>query len=1190
MIRKTIFLALAAMLTCLAAGAQAQRQRFFNLTADEVKIDSLLPFFSCSVPLDGAWADSVYTATIEYPEFIEMGDADIRRYLKISGKPLPGLPEVKTNVVVERRRGHLEVSFAPLAMRGGKYVKLVSFMIDVKSRPAARAKSRTRADESASPADRYAAHSVLATGRWAKIRVPATGIYEITDALIRRAGFSDMSRVKVYGYGGALLSEVLSGEDLAAHDDLKEVATCTVDGRRLFHAQGPVSWSSATAAKRTRNPYSDYGYYFLTESDGEPLTVDSTAFVDSFYPSADDYHTLHEVDNFAWFQGGRNLFEDDPISAGTSRSYVLTPVSTQPGDASISIGITAGQACSGRIDINGTAAGTFTLNGFSEYDHGKETEMTFKISNTGEADTVTITTTAGGPARLDYISACYSEPRPRPTLKGTAFDAPEYVYNITNQDHHADPQADMVIIVPASAKLTPQAQRLKEFHEQHDGMRVNIVPADELYNEFSSGTPDASAYRRYMKMLYDRAESEADMPSYLVLFGDCVWDNRMNTPECSGLNADDLLLCHESDDSFSDVYCYVDDGYFCYLDDGEGGNPRETDKADVAVGRFPVRNVAEAEIMVDKTIRYAGNENAGSWQNRFVFMGDDGNDNQHMSDADDMATLTENLNPAFQVERIMWDAYTRESSSTGNSFPEVTRLIKQRQEAGALIMNYSGHGGPNQLSHERVITINDFAQFANENLPLWITASCNIMPFDSQEANIGETAVLNEKGGAVAFFGTTRTVYVTRNNAINQAYLRALLTPENGGYISIGEAQRRAKNELVTSGADRSENKLQYSLLGDPALKLNIPRPGAVIDSINGTPVGADGELPQLSAGSVVKVHGHVQTAEGGKDESFNGVVTALVRDAEKLIVCKLNNTGNEGASVPFEYYDRSTVLFNGNDSVRGGEFSFTFAVPKDIDYSNQTGMINVLALNSATHDAVNGCDGNFIVGGTGALGTDSIGPSLYCYLNSPSFADGGDVNTTPYFVAEIFDKDGINTTGSGIGHDLVLTIDGDMAKTYVLNDYFEYDFGSYTRGSTYYSIPALTPGRHTLTFRAWDIMNNSSTAELTFNVVEGLSPNLLGIDCTSNPARTNTTFIITHDRTGSNIDVEIEVFDISGRPLWRHTESGVSATGAYTVDWDLTADDGGRLQTGVYIYRVKIGGEGGKMVSKAKKLIIIGG
>lgn len=152
-----------------------------------------------------------------------------------------------------------------------------------------------------------------------------------------------------------------------------------------------------------------------------------------------------------------------------------------------------------------------------------------------------------------------------------------------------------------------------------------------------------------MKMLYDRASSEEDMPSYLLLFGDCVWDNRLNTTECSSLDADDLLLCHESEDSFNDVDCYVDDGFFCYLDDGEGGDPFATDKLDVAVGRFPVRNEAEAKIMVDKTINYIENANAGSWQNKFVFMGDDGNDNQHMRDADQMATLVENINPRSRL-------------------------------------------------------------------------------------------------------------------------------------------------------------------------------------------------------------------------------------------------------------------------------------------------------------------------------------------------------------------------------------------------------------------------------------------------------------------------------------------------------------------------------------------------------------
>ena len=527
MIKAKLFLPLLALLAFCVTGVSGKSEKFFNLTADEVKIDSVLPYFTYSMPLEGAWEDSVYTVSIEYPEFLEMSDADAGRYDQITGKPLPTLPAVPSRVVVERRRGHLEVAFVPLVERGGKRMKLVSFMLDVKSRPVSHAKAATRAAASRSRADRYAAHSVLASGTWAKIRVPSTGIYELTEALVRSAGLSDISRVKVYGYGGALQNEVLTEEDLVKYDDLKEVPTCMVGGRRLFHAQGPVSWSSEKARSRTRNPYSDYGYYFLTESDGNPLTVDSTAFVDSFYPSADDYHALHEVDNFAWFQGGRNLFEDDPINLGASKSYVLAPPSAVPGDASVTVAATVGQPSTVRVAINGVDVGTLEFKSFSDYDEGKEVMQTYDIQNTGIADTITLTTVSGGPARLDYISASYANPAPRPTLAGRSFPSPEYVYNITNQDHHADPQADMVIIVPTTAKLTAEAQRLKEFHEQRDGMRVNIVPADELYNEFSSGTPDANAYRRYLKMMYDRAETEADMPSYLLLFGDCVWDNRL---------------------------------------------------------------------------------------------------------------------------------------------------------------------------------------------------------------------------------------------------------------------------------------------------------------------------------------------------------------------------------------------------------------------------------------------------------------------------------------------------------------------------------------------------------------------------------------------------------------------------------------------------------------------------------------
>ena len=1156
-------------------------QRFFNLTADEVRIDTLLPRFTYTIPLGDNYADSTYTVELRYPEFLDMDKDDVARYAAISGEPLPAMPEISSCVAVNRKKGVLVVSFTPLVYREGVYRKLVSFMLSVE---ASGSLTVHRASSASSASGRYASHSVLAEGSWAKIRVPETGIYELTESVIKSAGFSDLSQVKIYGYGGALQNETLEGDELAALDDLSEVATCTAGGRRLFFAQGPVTWSGNTTTARTRNPYSDYGYYFITESDDEPLTVDSATFVSDIYPSTKDYHTLYEVDDYAWFEGGRNLYESSSIAEGSSKSYTIeTP--GYDSDGKITVVVTAGTASKAQIAVNDSVVGTLSMS-LGSYDSGDDATGIYSVHNLAAVNTVTVTATSGGPLRLDYIQAVFATPRDLPALSTTAFDAPEYVHNITNQDLHADAGYQMVIIVPTSQKLVTQAERIKTLHEEHDGMSVRIVPADELYNEFSSGTPDANAYRRYMKMLYDRAEGDDDMPRYLLLFGDCAWDNRMNSSSWANYSTDDFLLCYESENSFSKTSCYVDDGFFCYLDDGEGGNPLSSDMLDIAVGRFPVRDASEAEILVDKTVDYVENDNAGAWENIVMFLGDDGNDNRHMTDADDIATSLETIDPALHVKRVMWDAYTRVSTASGNTYPEVTELITEQQSAGALMINYSGHGAEYSISHEKVLMLDDFKNFTNTNMPFWVTASCDIAPFDGQTENIGEQILLNADGGAVAFFGTSRTVYVTRNKAINLAFTELLFTPVDGEYISLGEAQRLAKNQLITSGQDLTTNKLQYSLLGDPALKLNIATVDAVIDSINGIAVGGDVQA-QLKAGSVATVKGHIES-DGTRMTSFTGLVTATVRDSKELVVCKLNDTSSDGASTAFTYYDRTNTLFNGTDSVVGGEFSFSFAVPMDINYSDETGLINIFAVDDNTKLLANGYSEDFTVGGTETTSNDSIGPSIYCYLNSSSFTNGDDVNTTPYFYATVSDKDGLNTTGAGIGHDMVLIIDGEMSKTYILNDNFVYDFGSYTSGSTYYSIPELDEGEHKLKFRAWDILNNSSSTELTFNVVKGLTPTLYSIGVTSNPAYTSTTFIINHDRTGSDMDVRIDLFDTGGRILWRHEESGVPTSSAYTIDWDLTTSTGSRLQTGVYLYRVYVSCESGNSVSKTKKLIVI--
>ncbi len=1166
---------LAGILAFLSLCLTASAQRFFNLTYDETSVDSVLPRFTYSIPLAEDYRDSIYTSSILYPEFVDMTALDVQHYRELSTDSLPALPHITQRVVMDRGRGMLNVQFCPLVYRDGKYQILVSFMLRVDARAAGRPARRAARRALMSVGSRYAAHSVLASGRWVKIRVPSSGVYEVSAALARKAGFADLSKVKVYGYGGNLQNERLDGNELQALDDLKEVATCTVNGRRLFYANGPVTWSSNTATRRTRNPYSDYGYYFLTSDEAEPLTVDSTAFLNSFYPSTNDYHSLYEVDGYSWYNGGRNLFDTEPIANGHTKRVVLTNTS-HSSSGKLSVNLTAGSRTEAQVMVNDSVLGTLYIY-LGEYDKGNERAATYALNNLHTTDTVKIKVISGGPARLDYVQMAWERPRPAPNLRG-AFPSPEYVYTITNQDHHADPEADMVMIIPTSQKLKAQAQRLAAFHEKHDTLRVNIVPADELYNEFSSGTPDANAYRRYLKMLYDRAGHGGRAPRYLLLFGDCVWDNRLRTADCSSLNADDLLLCYESENSFNTVECYVDDGFYGLLDDGEGTNPQSADMLDLAVGRFPVRTEAEARVLVDKTIGYVSNKNAGAWQNVLMFMGDDGNNNMHMDDANKAADDIAARYPGYQIKKVMWDAYTQEMSSTGRSYPEVSSIVKQQQRNGALIMDYAGHGRPDQISHESVLKLTDFKGFTNKNLPLWITASCDIMPFDGIEENIGEAAMLNQAGGAVAFFGTTRTVWANYNKVINMAFLRLVLGQDGGKPMTMGEAQRQAKNLMITAGQDLTTNKLQYSLLGDPAIALNQPQMKVVVDSINGQPVGSTPIT--LKAASVARVSGHIENAT-----RFSGTMTAVVLDSKELVTCRQNASADADSS--FQFYNRSKAIYSGSDSVVAGKFSLRFAVPVDLNYSGDTGEMNIYAVNNEHTLTAHGYTDNFVLGGSAAL-TDTVGPKIFCYLNTPDFVSGDRVNTTPYFVAQISDDDGINATGNGVGHDMQLIIDGKATQTYTLNDNFAYDFGTYTSGSVGFTLPMLEPGPHKLMFRAWDTMNNPSTVQLDFKVVKGLKPTIYNVSTTRNPASTSTTFIISHNFGGSNVDVILDVYDLSGRLLWTHSESGPSTTGTYSVDWNLTQNNGYRVPTGVYLYRARVSCDGSGAASKARKLVII--
>ena len=365
-------------------------------------------------------------------------------------------------------------------------------------------------------------------------------------------------------------------------------------------------------------------------------------------------------------------------------------------------------------------------------------------------------------------------------------------------------------------------------------------------------------------------------------------------------------------------------------------------------------------------------------------------------------------------------------------------------------------------------------------------------------------------------------------------------------------------------------------------MRLNLPTAQVAIDSIAGVDV-TDGKNAHIKAGQVITVTGHIVD-----NDDFSGKVSLTVRDNLEKIVTRGNTASEKDYVGPFTYTDRTKKIFSGDNVVKDGRFQITFAVPKDINYSGETGLINAFAINDDRTIIANGYSENVVIGGSDIAANDSVGPSVYCYLNSPSFVNGGAVNPTPYFVAEINDKDGINVSGSGIGHDMLLIIDGKQTQTYTLNDNFSFDFGSYTSGTTYYVIPELAVGKHSLKFRVWDILNNVTTSELQFEVKKGVKPSF-SVSCTDNPARDNTTFIIAHDRNGSDVSVTLEVFDMSGRLLLRRQESGASNGSLYTMNWNLDLDGGAKIQTGVYLYRVQLTADGATTTSKAKKLVVIG-
>lgn len=756
-------------------------------------------------------------------------------------------------------------------------------------------------------------------------------------------------------------------------------------------------------------------------------------------------------------------------------------------------------------------------------------------------------------------------------FNGAGYYSTAFVEKVANQNLHHLSNLDYLIITHID--FLDEANRLAAFHSENSGMATYVTTPEKIYNEFSSGSQDITAIRDFAKMLYDKSDPGKEL-KYLLLFGDASYDYKDHLPDNTN-----FVPCWESMESLNIVHSIATDDYYGYLDDGEGDPDANSDRVDIGIGRFVVGSVEEARMAVDKSVRYATNTDQvmGPWRNLITFIGDDGDNNLHLNHGETLSNYVYNNFPVYNIDKIYVDAYKQVSTPSGQRAPEVNRAINNRMEQGSLIMNYNGHGGEIGWGHERFLEIADINSWSNfDMMPIFITATCEFSRYDDPtRVSAGELVFLNDNGGSIALFSTARATFASSNLALNMAiYKDNIFTKVNGDYPCFGDVIMKSK---VLGG----DNDKKFILMGDPALKLAYPDYRAETVRIN-EKILIDEIKDTLNALSQVRIEGIITDEDGNAMTNYNGVIYPTIFDKYSEIV----TLGDENSPTTFDL--RQSILFNGKASISGGKFLIDFIVPKDIAYKYGGGRISYY-LKSDVNDG-HGYYENIMIGGYDETAReDDEGPEIRLFMNDTTFVPGGKTDENPIMLARVIDESGINTTGNGIGHDIMATLDDDNTQSFILNQFYEADIDSYNSGHISYPFRNIPEGEHTLSLKVWDIYNNSSTAYLKFVVVNAANiivENLLNYP---NPFTQSTSFIFDHNQSGQEIDVLIEIFN-SGGTLVKTIETRMSPEGYQSdpIEWDGSTDSGGKIGRGFYVYRVVVRTQDGSTQQDQSKLVYV--
>jgi len=1090
--------------------------------------------------------------------------------------------------------------------------------------------------------------SVLATGHWVKAQTNQTGIHRISYSALKSMKFQSPKNVKVFGFPPGQLSRMNSTpspDDLLPYriwqTNDKQGNECL-----LFFVPGSVAWYFDPLSKsfiHSSNQFSKgQSILYLTEDSVIDQSVPQSATIlenPSAIVSEFDDFSLFKDDQYNLIESGSRWFSS-LLTSGTTlkKKFIFTNhINNEPVIANIAAAGRCDIPTSLSLTINNAVVGIMDFapySNFSDADFANVNESV--ISKKIDGDEISLSLLYNAPGNgmcwLDFISV---QTRCKLNMRGGQFifcdsrsvgpgvitefhigyagngvkiwditnplkptgissfsmintlafkavtdslrwfiafdplsDFPgvENIEDLNNQNLHGLPTPDMVIITTPDFKS--EADRLASFHFQNSGMAVAVINVSQIFNEFSGGIADATAIRNFVRMLYRKSlKNNTSKLKYLLLFGKGTYDN---VHDVSPQNPC-FIPTWQSESSVNPATSYVSDDYFGLLGEDEGD---QKGNVDIGIGRIPCINLAEANAAVEKTIHYSSSSTMGDWRNIICFIGDDEDNNIHVADSENLANFVNTYYPAFYTDKIYLDAF-REETNPEKRYPGVNKALNNRIKDGALIINYIGHANEEGLASEKILTISAIDSWSNINkLPVFVTATCEFSRWDMKnKQSAGEHVLFNKAGGGVALFSTTRLVYSSSNFDINKNFFKYVFQSDNeGNNLRMGDIIRLSKNE---SGGNT--NSYKFSLLGDPALQISYPKLKVNTLEINNKTIQQLTDT--IKPLSLVSVWGEITNLKGDKVSGYNGILHPIVFD-KPAVVSTLGNNGQ----IPFKYNVQNSVLFNGNVSVKNGEFTYSFWVPGEINYGIGNGLIRYYSKDNE-YDA-NGSFTSLKLGGSpNNTFTDVAGPTIKLFLDDETFISGGNVSETPLLIAYLEDEFGINISGTGIGHDITMVIDDKPDKMILLNDYFQSGPDSYKKGKILFQLPLLEDGEHTLTFKSWDLANNSTEKSINFKVISRLT--IRNITAFPNPAGEFTDIIAVHNRFGEKFSVVIEIFSQEGQLVdLIKTESVSQGFITQPIRWNPGLSSH-KPAPGVYHCRVRLTSLDGSTAVKTGQLIL---